>query len=151
MGAETSTAADERVWTIGRLAGRLDLNPRTIRYYERIGLLPQPERTGAGYRLYAETDEDRVRFIKSAQRLGLSLGEVKEVLALRERGQQPCRYVAAVIEQRLGEVDQRLRDLRAFKAELSELRERIRAGGVAERDSAYCHYIQSHAQDASAA
>jgi DNA-binding transcriptional MerR regulator len=145
MAAQPLTATEERVWTIGQLAKRLDLNPRTIRYYERIRLVPEPERTGAGYRLYGQADEDRLRFIKSAQRLGLSLGEVKEVLAFRERDQQPCRYVASVIEQRLGEVRQRLRDLRAFKAELTELQDRISADGVAERDSGYCHYIQSHA------
>ena len=148
MAAEPLTATEERIWTIGQLAKRLDLNPRTIRYYERIQLVPAPERTGAGYRIYGQADEDRLRFIKSAQRLGLSLGEVKEVLAFRERGQQPCRYVASVIERRLGEVNQRLRDLRAFKAELTELRDRIRADGVAERDPGYCHYIQSHANAA---
>jgi len=142
---EASTT-DERTWTIGQLAGRLDLNPRTIRYYERIGLLPEPERTGAGYRLYGEADEQRLRFIKSAQRTGLSLGEVKEVLAFRERGERPCAYVAAVIEQRLGEVNQRLRDLRAFKAELAELRGRIRFEGASDREATYCHYIQSRGQ-----
>lgn len=144
--AGEASPTDERTWTIGQLAGRLDLNPRTIRYYERIGLLPQPERTGAGYRLYGEADEDRLRFIRSAQRIGLSLGEVKEVLAFRERGERPCAYVATVIEQRLGEVNQRLRDLRAFRAELGELRERIHSEGAANREATYCHYIQSRGE-----
>lgn len=127
--------------TIGQLAGRLGLNPRTIRYYERIGLLPAPERTGAGYRLYGAADAERLRFIKSAQHLGLTLGEIGEVLAFRERGQAPCRYVASVIDQRLGEVSQQLRDLRAFKRELSDLRDRMRAEGPVDRDGPYCHYL----------
>lgn len=149
MPAEPSTATNGRIWTIGQLAKRLALNPRTIRYYERIALVPEPERTDAGYRLYGQADEERLRFIKSAQRLGLSLGEIKEVLALRERGLQPCSYVATVIDQRLGEVNQRLRDLRAFRAELTDLRDRIRAEGVVVDDSdGYCHYIQSHARTA---
>lgn len=130
--------------TIGQLAGRLGLNPRTIRYYERIGLIPAPERTESGYRLYAAADEERLRFIKNAQRLGLNLGEIKETLAFRERGQRPCGYVAGVIEQRLGEVNQRLQELRTFKRELTDLRDRIRTSGAASQpEDSYCHFIQA--------
>ena len=129
---------------IGELAGRLGINPRTIRYYERIGLIPPPERTAAGYRLYGAEDEQRLRFIKSAQRVGLNLGEIKETLAFRDRGEPPCGYVAGVIEQRLGEVNQRLRDLRAFRRELAGLRDRLRAhGAVPAPEGGYCHYIES--------
>lgn len=134
--------------TIGKLAERLGLNPRTIRYYESVGLTPPAERTEGGYRVYSSADEDRIRFIKSAQRLGLSLGEVKETLAFRERGDRPCRYVAGLIDQRLGAVNRQLHDLRAFKRELTVLRERMRADGVVERDTPYCHYIQGADQAA---
>ena len=137
--------------TIGHLAGRLGINPRTIRYYERIGLLPEPDRTGAGYRLYGPGDQERVQFIKSAQRVGLNLGEIKEILAFRDRGEAPCNYVASVIEQRLSEVNQRLRELRDFRRELTELRDQIRAGGPApKRDGGYCRYIQATASAAAA-
>lgn len=130
--------------TIGQLAGRLGINPRTIRYYERIGIVPEPERTYAGYRLYGREDEERLRFIKSAQRVGLNLGEIKETLAFRDRDEPPCGYVAGVIDQRLGEVNRRFAELRAFKRELTELRERMQARGpAAEREASYCHYIQS--------
>lgn len=130
-------------WTIGRLARRLDLNPRTIRFYERIGVLPEPERTESGYRLYGPEDEERLRFVKSAQRMGLALGEIKEILGLRDRGEAPCRYVAERIDQRLGEISRRIRDLRALKGELTELRERIRTEGAAPRESTYCHYLET--------
>lgn len=133
---------DDRV-TIGQLARQLDVNPRTIRYYERVGVLPAPERTSSGYRLYAPEDAERLRFVKSAQRVGLTLGEIRETLAFRDRSEAPCRYVAGVIEQRLAETNQRIRELRAFKRELAELNQRMRAGGVVERDSPYCHYIAS--------
>lgn len=76
---------------IGELAGRLDLNTQTIRYYERVGLLPEPERTEAGYRIYKEEDERRLNFVKNALNVGLSLGEIKEVLAFHERGEPPAR------------------------------------------------------------
>lgn len=132
-------------WTIGRLAKRLDLNPRTIRFYERIGVLPEPERTESGYRLYGPEDEERLRFVKSAQRMGLALGEIKEILGLRDRGETPCRYVAERIDQRLGEISRRIRELRTLKGELTELRERIRAEGAAPREGAYCHYLETAA------
>ncbi len=128
---------------IGQLAARLDLNPRTIRFYEQAGILPEPPRSEGGFRLYSDEDAERLRFVKSAQRVGLTLGEIKEVLAFRDRGQPPCRYVAGVIEQRLAEIDERMRELRTLKHELRELRERMRAEGVAERDAAYCHYIEA--------
>jgi hypothetical protein len=67
------------------------------------------------------------------------------VLALRERGLQPCRCVASLIDLRLGEVNQRLRDPRAFRAELTGLRDRMCAEGVVKDSDGYCHYIQSHA------
>lgn len=142
-GFATIEGVAQATMTIGQLAERLGLNPRTIRYYERIGLLPEPPRTEAGYRLYGTGDEERVRFIKSAQRVGLSLGEIKETLAFRARGEPPCSYVAEVIEQRLGEVQQRLKELRAFKVELTELRDQIRATGpIPAREGCYCHYLQ---------
>lgn len=135
--------------TIGTLAERLGLNPRTIRYYERVGLIPPAQRSEGGYRLYTSADEDRIRFIKSAQRLGLTLGEVKETLAFRERGERPCRYVAGLIDERLGEVNRHLRELRTFKRELTQLRERMTDDdGVVERDGPYCHYIQNGPQAA---
>lgn len=134
--------------TIGTLARRLGLNTRTIRYYERVGLIPPAPRSEGGYRLYTPVDDDRIRFIKSAQRLGLTLGEIKETLAFRERGERPCHYVAGLIDERLSEVNQRLRELQAFKRELSQLRDRMRTDAPIERDGTWCHYIQDSSQAA---
>ncbi len=67
---------------IGELADRVGVNTKTIRYYESIKLLPEPARTPAGYRIYGPDDETRLTFIKTAQHLGLSLDEIREVLAL---------------------------------------------------------------------
>lgn len=66
---------------IGELAGRLGINPRTIRYYERVEILPAPARTASGYRMYGDEDEQRLRFVKAAQRVGLTLDEIKDVMA----------------------------------------------------------------------
>lgn len=92
---------------IGELAERLAVNPKTIRYCESIGLLPEPERTPSGYRAYTETDVDRVAFIKTAQRLSITLDEVREILALRERGERPCAYVRDVLRREVAAIDKR--------------------------------------------
>jgi len=78
---------------IGELARRLNLNPKTVRYYESIGVLPAPERTSSGYRDYDGSYVDRLTFIRTAQRLGITLDEVKEILRFQERGEAPCSYV----------------------------------------------------------
>ena len=132
---------------IGELAKRLGLNPRTIRFYEDAGVLPQPARSAGGYRVYTSCDEERLRFIKAAQRLGLKLGEIKEVLAFRDRGQRPCSYVAQLIDARLAEVDERMRDLRTLKRELTGLQHRIRQEGAEPGEGRFCHYIETSSRD----
>ncbi len=132
---------------IGQLAKRLGLNPRTIRFYENAGVLPEPERTAGGYRIYTAEDEERLRFIKAAQRLGLKLGEIKEVLAFRDREQRPCSYVAELINVRLAEVDERMRDLRTLERELTTLQHRIREEGTGPGDGRFCHFIESSTAD----
>ncbi len=131
---------------IGQLAARLELNPRTIRFYEQAGILPEPERTVSNYRLYSAEDERRLRFIKAAQRLGLALGEIKEILAVRDRGQRPCRYVAELVDKRLREIDEQMRDLRVLKSDLSDLRARMTEQEIDDDSSPYCHYIEGSVQ-----
>jgi len=133
---------------IGELAGQLGLNPKTIRYYEHIGLLPAPARTASGYRLYGEGDAERLRFIRAAQRLGLTLDEIGEILALRERGQQPCAYVRQVLRRELAAIDQRLRELRQLRQELTALQ--ARADDLPEAPGSICQLIEHVREGASA-
>ncbi len=128
---------------IGELAGRLDLNTQTIRYYERVGLLPEPERTEAGYRIYKEEDERRLNFVKNARNVGLSLGEIKEVLAFHERGDPPCAYVTEAIARRAKEVGHQIEELTRFKRELDRLYERTTEQPAREPvPDHYCHIIE---------
>jgi len=106
---------------IGELADRLGVNTKTIRYYEGIGLMPPPERTPAGYRVYEENAVERLTFIKTAQRLGITLDEVREILALRDRGERPCGYVRGVLRREVAEINERMRELEALRAELVAL------------------------------
>jgi DNA-binding transcriptional MerR regulator len=83
--------------TISMLAKRTGIGADTVRYYERAGLLPPVARTRAGYRKYEESTADRLRFIKGAQRLGLRLREIAELLQVRDRGACPCGHTEALV------------------------------------------------------
>jgi len=108
---------------IGELASELGLNPKTIRYYEEIGLLPAPQRSAAGYRLYGAADRERLRFIAKAKAIGLSLEEISEILQLRDGGADPCSHVRDLLDRRLAAVDEHLRVLSELRHELLALRD----------------------------
>jgi DNA-binding transcriptional MerR regulator len=128
---------------IGELAKRLDLNTQTIRYYERIGLLPEPDRTSVGYRIYGEKDERRLGFIKRARSVGLTLEEIKEVLGFCDRGEPPCPYVTEIITRHAEEVERRIAELTKFKRELDRLHERAKERpSHSFKPGRYCHIIE---------
>ncbi len=110
---------------IGELAKTAGVTPDTIRYYEREGLLPSPQRTESGYRDYGPGVMEDILFIKKAQALGLKLSDVREVLEISLGGKPPCEHVRATVSARLVEVEERLRELRALRATLRETLERV--------------------------
>ncbi len=107
---------------IGELAALFGLNPKTIRYYEEIGLLPKAERSESGYRLYTRRDVERLGFIRRAKTLGLSLNEIRDILKVEQAGEPPCDQVLDLIDRKISAIDQRTADLQAFRAELATLR-----------------------------
>lgn len=109
---------------IGELARAVGVNPKTVRYYEGIGLLPAAERTSAGYRVYDDADVARVRFIRTAQRLGLRLDEIAEVLALRDADQRPCGYVRSVLHEHVVDIDERIAELQRMRWQLLSLEDK---------------------------
>lgn len=125
---------------IGELADHLGVTTKSIRFYESIGLMPDPARTASGYRDYDEAGEERLRFIKTAQRLGLTLNEIGEIIAFRDRGQQPCGYVADLLHRQVADLEHRIREMRALRAELKSLAGKAAAGG--DEVSAYCGVIE---------
>lgn len=125
---------------IGELAERLAVTTKTIRFYESIRLLPDPARTPSGYRSYDEPDAERLTFIKTAQRLGLSLDEIKEIIAFRDRGERPCGYVAEVLDRQVADLDRRIQEMRALRVELKRLQARARIAGDSDGD--YCGVIE---------
>src|SRR5690349_13964637 len=93
----------------------------TLRHYERHGLLPNVQRTRAGYRRYSQAAVDRVLLIQRALVVGFSLADVRRILSVRDRGGAPCREVRALMGNRLAELEDRIRDLEALRNELQTL------------------------------
>src|SRR4051794_15033465 len=95
----------ERRLRVGELAAAVGVTADTIRYYERAGLLPPPARTPSGYRAYNAAAVDRLRFIQGAQRLGLRLSDIHNLLTVRDTGTCPCEPAEDHLTRRLAEVD----------------------------------------------
>ena len=110
--------------TISAQAAELGLSPDTLRYYERLGLLPPPPRTAGGYRLYGAEAAERLSFISGAKRMGLRLADIKELLDVRDRGQCPCGHTRNLVERRLAEVEAEIQQLSAVRGHLLTLKKR---------------------------
>lgn len=128
---------------IGELAERSGVEPTTIRYYEQIGLMPPPARRESGYRDYGDEAAVRLAFIRAAQSVGFTLGEIREVLAVRDRGEMPCQHVAELIEQKAAELSERIAALERMRKDLARLAKRARAAlPEVQRETAFCHIIE---------
>lgn len=126
----------------GDVARQLGIGVQTLHYYEREGLIPRPPRTEGGYRVYGPELVERVSFIRKAQALGLPLDEIKEVLRLAAHGACPCGRVQGVLEEKLAEVDRRLRELRSFRRDLAALVERSSEFSARSDDARICAIVE---------
>ena len=106
---------------IKTLAEKTGLSDSAIRYYESIGLLPEPERRPNGYRDYDEADVARLQFVAGARALDFSLDDIAEILALRDRREAPCRVVLDLLEEKEEEIARRIAELKRLKVELQQL------------------------------
>ncbi len=127
---------------IGEVAAAVGLNPKTLRYYEEIGLLPPPPRTATGYRLYDEEAAERLRFILQARAVGLTLEEISEIMRLRGDGQEPCAHVLALLDRKLMAIEAQLRTLAEARDELVALRQVARE--TVQCDGRICGIIERH-------
>ncbi|GAB2882874.1 Cu(I)-responsive transcriptional regulator [Streptomyces deserti] len=118
--------------TIGQAAKAAGVTRRAVRVYEARGLLPAAERTGAGYRLYAERDIERLAFIRRARALGLHVDGIREVLAICDGGTQPCGTVRALLDARIAEIDATVAELLALRKTLTDIRQRADARAEGE-------------------
>lgn len=132
---------------IGEVAKRTGFPPPTIRYYEEVGLLRKPSRAESGYRSYSSKTVDELLFVRKAQALGFSLGEIAEILKLSRSGQKPCERVLAISHKHLETVDTRLRELQKFRAYLAAEISRWDRQGKAVTCDGLCQFISESATE----
>ena len=117
---------------IGELAGATATTVETVRYYEKIGLLPPPARTSANYRAYGAEHLARLSFIRRARDLGFTLEAVRELLTLSDDKSQPCEAVDSIARVHLIEIDRKVSDLLALRSELDRVLGSCRQSTVAD-------------------
>jgi DNA-binding transcriptional MerR regulator len=124
--------------TIGRLARTTGMEAKTLRYYDRVGLLRPAKRSEAGYRLYDENASGRLRFILRAKALGIALADIRRILAYRDEGLAPCRHVLDLVGGNIMRLENQIRDLESLRKDLRrlhrELNRRIPTGARAAAD-----------------
>lgn len=126
----------------GELAERAGISPEAVRFYERVGVLSAPLRTASGYRDYDEAALDRLTFVRAAQAVGLTLGQIREVIAFRDQGAPPCALVLDLIQRRSAELGARIAEMNRIKSELDHLAERARSLRPEDcREETVCHLI----------
>lgn len=129
---------------IGDVAGAIGVNVQTVRYYERLGVLPRPERNRSGYRLYTPEAIQRMQFIREAQAAGFALEEIKEILGLHYQGEVPCAYVRKVAREKIRQVDRQMEDLRCLRRKMRHILNKAKEGVTAcEGDGKICVLIQA--------
>lgn len=107
--------------TVSKLGDLVGASADTLRYYERIGLLPAPDRTPSGYRIYGEDSIERMTFIKGAQRLGLRLEEIRELLAIKDGGVCPCGHTRSLLERRAAQLDEEIEAMTRMRGEIERM------------------------------
>jgi DNA-binding transcriptional MerR regulator len=130
----------ESLLKIGDLAAQTGVTAKTIRFYETAGVLPPPQRSANGYRLYGRDAADLLRFIKQARGLDLTLAEIKALVAIRRRGDVPCSHVYQLLNQKAEDLARKLKDVTALRRELR--RSARPAGPPGLKGSAVCPHIE---------
>ncbi len=135
---------DDHALKVGAVAKAAGVGVQTLHYYERLGLLPKPERSAANYRLYSPETIRRVQFIKKARAVGLTLEETKQILDLKDHGGAPCAKVAELGEKHFAEINARLAQLRAYRRALGRALGEWRKENTTERRCAgeFCDLIE---------
>jgi DNA-binding transcriptional MerR regulator len=118
--------------TIGTLARKTGTKVQTIRYYEQIGLMPEPGRTAGGQRRYGDAELDRLSFIRHARQLGFSLDAIRELLDLADHPDRPCEEANEIARRQLRQVELRIARLEALRAELKRMTTECAGGRSAD-------------------
>ena len=134
--------------TVKQVSERVGLPSRTVRYYDRIGLVPADERSPAGYRLYSPEDEGKLRFIRGAKALGFSLQEIRGLMAAAERGccGEVVPELERLLEEKVVEIEARIAELSAFRERLMGYAAGKSSGCGSEHHGAFCGCLDDVSQ-----
>ncbi len=110
---------------IGQLATRTGFTPKTLRYYEDLGLVRPVGRSESGYRLYGDAAIERLRFVNRARALGLRLDDIRRILEISDEGRVPCEHVQAVVDRELERIGAQMKSLQEFREGLLTLKSRM--------------------------
>lgn len=118
--------------SIGALSKQANCNIETIRYYEKIGLLPKPARRSSGYRTYTQADVKRLRFLRRARELGFSIDGVRALLRLADERERSCGKAHGIAVHHLTDIRKRISDLRSIERVLARTAAACRGGNIPE-------------------
>ena len=142
-GQEAGTGKTAAAFTIGRLARETGCKVPTIRYYEQIGLLPEPGRSAGNQRIYDQRHLSRLAFIRHSRELGFSQAAIRQLLELSDHPDQPCAEVNQIAQAHLEEVNHRIARLESLKSELERMVRDCAGGKVGD-----CRVIETLADHA---
>ena len=144
-GLRAADRKDDRVnggLKIGQLARRVGVTAKAIRFYEAKRVLPRPTRATNGYRLYGRDTVETLIFVKQATGLGLTLAEIREIIAIRQDGEPPCAHVRRLLQDKARELDRKLRDLIDMRR---QIRQSLAAWSRRKPGrAAVCPHIEDH-------
>ncbi|MGW9024918.1 heavy metal-responsive transcriptional regulator [Streptomyces sp. NPDC055722] len=137
---------------IGEVAELTGTSTKTIRFYEDSGLVPPPARTPRGHRVYGPETADRLRFIRRCQAAGMTLQEVRQILAVHDQGESPCGHVSRVLSERLESVRAQIAELVTLETHLETLLAHADQGQPTDHDKAsVCWILETEPADAQSA
>ena len=122
----------EKILSIGLLSTQTNCKVETIRYYEKIGIFPKPPRTEGGHRVYSENHLKRLVFIRRGRELGFSLEDIRALLKLIDGGANTCQQVEAITLQHIGNIHQKILDLKKLEKTLAKISSQCEGGVVPE-------------------
>src|SRR5947209_4672865 len=144
-----TTMRDQARWTVADVAREAGISPDTVRYYERAGLLEPAGRSAAGYRQFDAGSLDRLKFIQGAQRLGLRLREIRDLLTVRDTGVCPCESAETLLRRRVAEIEREIARLTALRGDLDRMLTALPGPGCPDPEpGTWCPVVPDHAQSA---
>jgi DNA-binding transcriptional MerR regulator len=124
------------------LSEQLDITPKAIRYYEKVGII-QPSRNSANYRVYSEKEIKKLEFVKKARTMNLSIDEIKTIINIRDEGNFPCGKVLALLQEKIAELDKMIKEMTEFRVHLAEQFEYFKGHRELGKQGEVCGFIES--------